>query len=430
MADKQTKLLELEGVRGLAAFTVVLSHLQATFFARDFAAWLHSLGGLAWPLRGVVGSLSCAPFNGRFSVWVFWCMSAFALSYRFFVLHRDSPGGRPRAYLLDATLRRYFRLLVPVLASTLFAYVLLKAGLMHNSALANALQPGHPGKWLSGFYHFAPSLHRALYWALYGTFFSFHLPPEYNPILWTMRREIIGSYFLFAFLALFGNLAWRWPIYLLGSLAFVVIHQVWFLAFLAGIALCDFRVNHAALFAPWPRAWSWLQSGRENFGLLLPALLGLLCLVGHLGADPVAIDTSEKDSFLNILAAVAAILMVQYFLPLRRLVSLSVPEFLGKISFGLYISHFPFIMSFSALAYLGIAPHLGHLVSAFLIAGLTLPAVIGLGYTFYLGADRPALLFARVLAGWIKDAGSHALRLVRKLAPTPALKTKTAAEPG
>jgi peptidoglycan/LPS O-acetylase OafA/YrhL len=420
MAHQPGKILELEGVRGLAALLVVLSHLQATFFAADRAAWTGSLGALAWPLRGLVQSLSCAPFNGRFPVWIFWCMSAFALSYHFFSLHRQGAGSRQHAYLLDAVFRRYFRLLFPVLASTLFAYVLLRAGLMHNRVLAQELQPGHPGKWLFSFYHFTPSLRGALHWAFYGTFFSFHVRPEYNPILWTMRREILGSYFLFAFLALFGTLAWRWPLYLLAGLFFAMVHQVWLLAFLAGIALCDFRVNHDLLAASWPSAWSWLQRGRGNLWLLLPALLVLFCLVGYMGADPVAIETNEKDSLLNIVVAAAAILMVQYFLPLKRLLSGPGPVFLGKISFGLYISHFPFIMSFSALAYLGIEPRMGHLPGAFLIAGLTLPAVIGLGYAFYLGADRPALKMARQIAAWIMNIGSQALRLAQKFVPLPA----------
>jgi len=430
MAHQPGKILELEGVRGLAAFLVVLSHLQATFFAPDMAAWIASLGTLAWPVRGLIQSLSCAPFNGRFPVWIFWCMSAFALSYHFFSLHRQGAPSRQRLYLLDAALRRYFRLLFPVLASILFAYVLLKAGLMHNRALAENLQPGHPGKWLFGFYHFTPSLRGALRWAFYGTFFSFHVRPEYNPILWTMRREIIGSYFLFAFLAVFGTFSWRWPLYLLSSFCFALVHQIWLLAFLAGIALCDFRVNHDILAAAWPRAWSWLQRGRGNLWLLLPALLVLFGLVGYMGADPVAIETNEKDSLLNILVAAATILMVQYFLPLKRLLSGPAPVFLGKISFGLYISHFPFIMGFSALAYLGIAPHLGHLAGALLVAGLTLPAVIGLGYAFYLGADRPALRLARQIAAWLLNAGSQVLRLAQKCLPLPLIKSKPAGELG
>lgn len=409
MADESKKLLELEGVRGLAALTVVFSHLEATFFARDFAAWNQSLGALAWPFRSLAQALSCTPFNGRFAVWVFWCMSAFALSYRFFALQRDGAPDRPRAYLVDAPLRRYFRLLLPVLGSTLFACALLKAGLMRNGALAESLQPGHPGKWLASFYHFDPSLHGALYWAFYATFFSFHLQPIYNPILWTMRREIIGSYFLFAFLAVFRVFPWRWPLYLGAAIFFEAIHQGWFLAFIAGIALCDLRVNRAGIHARWPHLTSWLQKGRNKSWLLVPALLGLACLVGHLGVDPVAIDTSEKDSLLNILAAVAAIVLVQYFLPLRHLLSRPVPVFLGKISFGLYISHFPFIMSFSAISYLAVVGHLGHLASAFLVAGLTLPLVIGLGYIFYRVADQPGIRVSRAFAAWIQRGAERVL---------------------
>src|SRR5205085_3342651 len=79
------KLASFEGLRGIAAFVVVLNHLRLTFYARSsdwIAAELNPLPSLvARPLRAFIEGF----YNGTFAVWLFWIMSGFVLSMQFFL---------------------------------------------------------------------------------------------------------------------------------------------------------------------------------------------------------------------------------------------------------------------------------------------------------------------------------------------------------
>jgi peptidoglycan/LPS O-acetylase OafA/YrhL len=404
------KLLELEGLRGLASLCVVVGHIQGSFFLFDFQNHLDRVAAMNWPLRPLLTSLSEAPFNGRFAVWVFWTLSGFALSYRFFVLRDVQHSTKSRSYLLDAALRRYPRLLLPVVAATLFSYSLIKLGLMGNHAAALKLSyPGHFNSWLADAFSFTPQFPNALGSAFWSTFFSSHVLPYYDPPLWTMKRELLGSFFIFSFLACFGGMSWRWLVYLAGGLFFIRIHQIWVDAFLAGILLCDIHVNHLqSLRQSSQFASAWIEFLRRNLAVAAIGAVTLVFLVGYFGqATVISIDVDPRADFSYIFLAFLTIIWVQFSRPVKALLSSPFWAFIGKISFGIYICHLPFIMSFSTHFYLWMEPAMGHLPAAFLTALVTLPGVIGLGTIFYWVADKPSVPFSKFVAEFlISSAGA------------------------
>lgn len=117
MSKSRHRFNQLEGLRGIAAFVVVLGHLRHTFFfeARN-----------TWNANGqIFGTVAEAMFDGNFAVWIFWVMSAFVLSLRF---HVTDDHVASRSILSDALIRRYPRLLLPVLISVFFAWALHASG--------------------------------------------------------------------------------------------------------------------------------------------------------------------------------------------------------------------------------------------------------------------------------------------------------------
>jgi peptidoglycan/LPS O-acetylase OafA/YrhL len=408
-APKPHKLLELEGLRGLAALCVVVGHIQATFFAADFARYLGAVATLPMPFGTLIECLSKACFNGRFAVWVFWTLSGFALSYRFFVLRGGATGSQSRFYLLDAAVRRYPRLLLPVLAATLFGFALLKCGLMANQAVVHSLaMAGHPNSWLAGLYNAPAGWFDAVRSAFWSTFFSSHVLPYYDPPLWTMKRELLGSFFIFGLLAFFGTSRWRWLLYLAGGLVFIRVHQIWLDAFLAGIVLCDLYVsggNHAPSEARPPVPW--IAASRRNPAVAVVGAIFLLVLIGYFGRQTaLGIDVNPQADFSYIFLAFLTLFWVQFSFPVRAILSNRFWAFMGKISFGIYISHLPFIMSASCRSYLWATPKLGHLAAAWGTAAWTVPAVIGLGFVFYRIADRPSLPFSKLVAASVLRLGA------------------------
>ncbi len=412
-AAQGAKLLELEGLRGIAALFVVLAHLQALFFRQDYTRYLHALDTVGGPLALVLKCLSLAPFNGRFCVWIFWTLSGFALSYHFFQLRHAGANAKARSYLPEAALRRYPRLLLPVLAATLFSFALVRLGCMHSAELAVATAPaGHPDSWIASNYQFTPTLRGALTDSFWATFFSFHQAPLFDPPLWTMKREIVGSFFLFGFLAIFGGRSWRWPVYLLSGLLFIRLHQIWLDSFLAGIVLCDFRVHHLGAFVRTAEhRLGRFARLRESAVLALAVAFFLVLAIGFFGRKMVVeIDSDPVSDCAYIVLSFLIMAWIEFSVFLKNLLSRSFFSFLGKISFGLYISHYPFLFSFAAAFYLVLLPHLGRLPAAFLTSGLSLPAVIGLGTVFYLVADKPSVPFSKWIASKIMGLRNFSAR--------------------
>src|SRR4249920_301079 len=109
MEQRGGKLGYMDGLRGVAAFVVVLHHFALTFRPELVAA---------------VSPLTLL-FAGHFAVCIFFVISGFVLSYKFFETSRAD-------VVTSGAVRRYFRLMPLVLTAVLISYLLLRFGLYHN----------------------------------------------------------------------------------------------------------------------------------------------------------------------------------------------------------------------------------------------------------------------------------------------------------
>lgn len=198
------KILAVEGVRGLAALAVILSHSALTF-------WPYLHGDLADSRSGFERWLFDSPFgfvySGAGAVCVFFVLSGF-------VLGRNVLG---RAGLLQAlpgmVLRRYFRLMLPILFSCLLAWAVFVFMLPHVDR--HAL-----GEWIRLFGGFDFSLGNALRQGVVDTILWGE--SDYNWALWTMRIEFFGSllvYGLGALLTYWQRPGWLLPVAALACLS-------------------------------------------------------------------------------------------------------------------------------------------------------------------------------------------------------------------
>ena len=106
--------------------------------------------------------------------------------------------------LRDRYLKRYLRLSIPIAASVLLGYALMRAGLLTSAAGAELSH----SDWLKTYWSFPPSLVGALQDAAYRVIFLGEF--RFNPPLWTMKIEFIGSLITFAFYALMPvGSSWR-----------------------------------------------------------------------------------------------------------------------------------------------------------------------------------------------------------------------------
>jgi len=363
---------------------VVLSHLRLTFFSSaPLSTHFPSLSPwIARPLFAVSEGL----LDGTFAVWVFWVLSAFVLSLPFFLLAKASENDLGRDYLVSAALRRYLRLFLPVLISVIFTYALYALGMMKNLRLAHILGTPYENGWLGRWFTFRPSFIGAVESAAWQSFTFFDYDRTYNCVLWTMPKELFGSWFMFLYLCLVGTRRSRIYGYGLTAIVFWVLGHTWLNAFIFGMAMCDAFMNREILAASLPaslkQALSYCLSSRW---IAIAVWIAFLMLT----------QINNYRDIIRPFIASAIISWTLFSMPAQRILSSNVAQFLGRISFGLYLIHVPIICSFACWSYIATMGFLPHTVAILLSSLGTLCLSIGAGYLLYLFGDKPGIALSR-----------------------------------
>jgi peptidoglycan/LPS O-acetylase OafA/YrhL len=403
--EKQHKLLYLESLRGIAAVVVVLAHFAEAFFPRairDVAAPAHNVFE-PWFYGTPLGIV----LAGDFAVCLFFVMSAFVLVRPFFITRRPE-------LLTSAAYRRYARLMPPVALSVVAAYLLLRTGLF-----TNLTQVGATGsQWLAGLWNMPASIPAALYQALVGAFTK--SVASYNPLLWTMTTEFLGSMMIFAIAALIGTSPRRWLIY--GLLAALTVRS-YYLGFVLGLVLADVTYSQDI---EWRR---WLPPARLLWCLPL-VLLGLV--LGAYPAGNYAAQTAYHYlalphftgaalmSFWHTAGAAALLVGVMRWPRAKEALShwLLVP--LGRMSFSLYLTHLIILCTLGTALFAGFHALTGYQTSALLTFALTFPVMLSVSYFYTEHVDQPAIRNAKRAGAWLIGAKT-------KSQPAPAPQAKTPA---
>lgn len=349
------------------ALAVVLSHL--------FRTWLLAARGGDWLVPWLKWTPLGVATDGLQAVFAFFVISGVALSYP---VLRACDRGRALAAM---ALYRYPRLTVPILASCLGVWILLASGALPTRAVA-AHQAGPA--WWSELFVVPPDFLAMLKFSLWDTYRS-NLPnrESWNSVLWTMPVELRGSFLVFAMLAFVRR---RWL-----RLAFAATLGIYdattpygyLSGFLTGYLIAEF------LDAADRRA----DLGRE-VGDATP--VGWIYLVAALGCSiwlqAASFDRSRVNYTLAMhLIAVMVVLGVGLTGPVRRWLAHPVSRFLGRISFGLYLTHLPVICSFSAALYLATVDAWPYPWVIVLVGGLSLPVTVLVGYVFTVAIEEGLL---------------------------------------
>jgi peptidoglycan/LPS O-acetylase OafA/YrhL len=381
MIEKPQKMLVLEGIRGVAALMVIFDHLHLVFFVETDTLIERYLNNHVPFLVSKAGQfLTTGIHDGNFAVWVFWVMSAFVLSARYFTLAGAQKTIESRDYLFRSTVKRYLRLAVPILASTIFAYFLLSANLMTHLDLYARLGAHTSTGWLPTFYDFEPSLFSAVKSAVWDAFFDFNRDITYNTVLWTMKPEFFGSLFLFAFLSILGDRKVRFAVYPITIVVLYFQGLHWLNAIVAGIALCDVYLNSG--FFPMIGKYA------KNPVFQAAVGLGILILIG-------------APNYGDVLHLGIAILVVSTCLSFRTFAAVfssAIPVYLGRISFSLYLIHVPILCSLTGFVYRMTDPYLTYPATAIVSSIITIAACLLAATVFQQYADSQGIKLGSLLA--------------------------------
>lgn len=378
------KINYLDGLRGIAAINVMIMH----FFILLVPAIIYSdrmpshFGGLeqlfsSTPL-GLIGA-------GNFSVCIFFVLSGYVLTYKYFKM-------KDKKIIINGAVRRYIRLFVPVFAAIILAFLLASTGVFHYY-IETAMISGNNN--YANYWTFTPDIVDAVKQAIWGSFFAGE--DTYNPVLWTMTIEFYGSMLVFAMALLFGVQRTRWTFYLAAAVLFF---NSYYFAFVIGMVLADTFNSKTSVFKT------------DN-----KIMLSILLISGlFLGSYPVGTVTNDSlYGFLNnglfqtpkLTYHILGAGMIMYVLLnsrwLQNIFSSSVPVFLGKISYSLYLIHFLVISSFTCALFLFLHSVFQYGTAVFISCFLSVLLIIPLSYLFYKYVDMVGVRISKIFYNRVVD---------------------------
>jgi len=309
------RVFALDGLRGWASLSVVCFHLL----------W-ETFGEVDPSIRnGVTAFL----LDGSLAVSIFFVLSGEALSSSYF-----SGGGRRS--VLDLAVRRYPRLVIPVLAVSVVTFAITALDLNSNVPAGRIV--GRPD-WLGSWIDFAPSVSGLIRFALLDVFTDIAPAQSLVPFLWTMRLELIGSALTFAILILCHGRRYGWHAVLIG-LALMMTLYVLGRSVLFGNLSC-FVVGMICAKLRFDGVFDAARTGERAFYLSSGAIVALLAIDG-------ALHSRGFGSLRCPLFAMVLVVLFSCNSLAERAMTTRLSRYLGRISFPLFLVQFPVIISLTS----------------------------------------------------------------------------------
>jgi peptidoglycan/LPS O-acetylase OafA/YrhL len=339
------RLVPLEALRGGAAIIVVLHHFVLAFLPR----YIGLTPGVD-PAVDLIGSPLFVFLNGTGMVVIFFVLSGYVLAQR-------GLRANPVRSLLDAAIKRWFRLTPMILASVLLSWALFH---WHLYAFEAAARDSH-SDWLLHFSYSeltqadTPSLAFAVSQGLWGCLVRGE--SSLDSSLWTMNVEFVGSFIVFA-LALLLQPGWRrgLPVLLVGAGCWLLLRRPWLFPFIAGFGACLLPVRTWRLSA-------WTTGALTLLGLYLAGFAiptfgatpgrpaGAYAWMGGIGSR---FATDPRGAQIALVCGAGALVLLLVCVSdncLSRRLTGRVARAIGAASFPLYAVHVLIIDSAASAVY-------------------------------------------------------------------------------
>ncbi len=357
------RILAFDGLRGVAAFSVVIYHYLCLAHPR----WTPDMSPDPY---SVVDTPLYLLWNGAFAVAVFFVLSGYVVA---------AAASRHSSGLAAYTFTRYLRLAVPAAASCILAWIWLSLLPEAADTMANSIPD--ESRWLEFTYQNdvkTPLI--ALADGMGAVFVRGY--SRFNNVLWTLKIELLGSLAIYALYALASGRV-RIILLCLGTIILPALTEPSYLAFGLGAGLFELhRKGYLARLAKLPA-----------LGPVLFVAAVALAFPGngfHARADLPWIaenwQIGAHRGYVHVIAGALLVLSVVQIRSLARVLSHAIPLWLGRISFSLYLVHVPLLYTFIAML------HIESEMSSPLILLLFIASSFLLAIAFERVVDRPLLI--------------------------------------
>jgi len=398
------KLVELEALRGIAAMIVLLHH-----FLLLIVPHLHGRNFPDDPIA-LVRTPLFALVNGSAAVAIFFVLSGFVLTFR-------AMEGRDWSQLFVGALKRWPRLVPLVVVVNIVSAIFFMLGLYRGSDWFNLDIYGGANAFDQG----SSVMGGALTEGLFSTFVSGK--SNFNAALWTMHYELFGS------LAAYAT-------------ALVLIFQRSFLRamatgaaaiLIAAILTGEGGIYYAMLVAGTLIARIYLERDALSDAFFapnrwrVPIVVGIaslaVVLFGYDGYSKPAgfyafmapFASPKGEPLIHGVAAVATLVLVLFYDPIRRSLIGSTASWLGRLSFPVYLVHLPILH--------GLVSPINSSLAARFSTAVVAPATFALFIALTLMAACPLAYFDE---WWVRTSRDMTARVRGKLQQVHAWRHRVA----
>ena len=341
----------LDGLRGLASFVVFSEHAAMHWHPHMFDEYRSKPAFMQLPIVRLL-------YSGNAMVAIFFVISGFALSLKPLQHIRDQDWERLHISISSAILRRGFRIVLPPAVVSVMVMVGVRLHLFDQQySGAGDMALGHPHYLPSFFAQIVDVLEYILAKLIYPYEWLAPLPnttqSDYAPPLYTIPQELWSSLLLFVTIA--GLSRVRTGVRIL-AITFIALFSAWCMRreislFLAGMAMAEAHVlkQHRRTQQVKPARLSHiLSNGMLCFVLTLGLWMASIPHThGSYGSSTPGYRTISKlipwNSNVYSLGAVLIVWSVSQLVLLQTLFSTSFFRYLGRISFALYLVHWPML---------------------------------------------------------------------------------------
>jgi peptidoglycan/LPS O-acetylase OafA/YrhL len=375
----------LDGLRGVAAIVVVVYHLMNAFYPSTYtrdAGDIHTEQAIEWLLHDTpIGIIS----SGGLAVGIFLLLSGYVASIQ-------SKRLTTIKMVADSILKRFFRFILPIFTINIVVYCLLSLNFRFNLL---AYTHTFSWWWLGNQWQFDPSLFTAFSQSFLSLFRTYPISEIYNSSVWTMPSFFLGSIFIMMLVLFTRSIPKRWIIYLALSLL-LLRTNFWLLV--VGMMFEQYAIA----------AKAWLNHPIVRFLLCIsfvffgnyPQNYTTAVFSSWFGWLPI-FSFAYTSSLYQGLAAICLFLLINQLSFIQKLLNLPVWQFIGKISFSIYLFHIVVINSLTSWLFIQFISYFSYSASFGLSMLLSIP-VVGLGsWLIYSLTEKKSATVSNYVRKWL-----------------------------
>ena len=373
--EEQGKLGFIEGLKALATIMVFNIHFLNAYYCGIYTLnpeHFHTATGVEWYIGATPLNIVYA---GKLGARIFLAISAFLLARKYF-LQKSTDYRGVNTVLARATVKKYFRLVFPILIVNIGIFIGMYLGCFHNdraAVLANSVE------FFGNYNQFAPNLLEAVKEALWGCFVTG--ANAYNGPIWFIQYEFWGCLLVAAMLAVAGQEKARYLVYIIAS---VILIRTDFLGMILSVVVADLIYTKH----------SYIEVFTKQKWLMYCLLIGGFFFATYpsygdnLQGSIYAVFPPKVLFYYNV--AIPTMLFAIYHLELvQRFLKWKIWKTFNRISYGFYLVHFPILCTVSASFFCAMYGKMNYHVLVVLNYLLTIWASGCVAYLLTKLVDRP-----------------------------------------